>query len=387
MGSTCTIGLTHKMKRLLCVLGMVIACLVLVAFVIVAVIGARVQATTVPGFLGNSSENVSRLTTTTDPDNFTFLVVGDVQHGTATFEHLLEVGCADKPAFAVILGDFVSDPQFARHKLFALEMAEDPLPLPVFLLPGNHDVSPDGPFRIQDFEQTYGPAQFHFTIGECLFLFLNNAPPYDKSGNYLAFMEAVLSEKAGQVGDIFVFMHVPPSGLSSWVQARPLYGSEKFMELAERFHVRYVFTGDHHGYVKTERDGTTYIVTGGGGASLRGMHGRFHHLVRIAVAHGSITETVIAAERGMEGPELLEQNIAVHLWPLITRSLGSVTVTLLLLAATVSLLILSLEHWKRFAVRFLGGAPHWQVSRHMQHEGRPSDDQTILGPARSPETT
>jgi len=252
MRRTHNIGHGHRMKRLLCVLGMLIACLVLIAFVTVVIVGARVQTTKVPELLGNSSANVCGLTTSTNPDSFTFLVVGDVQHGTATFEHLLDVGRADKPAFAVILGDFVSDPESARHKVFVLEMSEEALEFPLFLVPGNHDISPDGPFRVEDFEQTYGPAQFHFTIGKCLFVFLNNAPPYDKSGTYLAFMEEVLSEKAEHVRDIFVFMHVPPSGLTPWVQARELYGSEKFMELAERFRVRYVFAGDHHGYVKTD---------------------------------------------------------------------------------------------------------------------------------------
>jgi len=79
------------------------------------------------------------------------------------------------------------------------------------------------------------------------------------------------------------------------------------------------------------------------------VHGRFHHLIRMAVQSGSVTETVIATERRMEGPELLEENIAVHLWPLITRSSRSGTLALSVLVAAVSLLIFSLGLWKRLS--------------------------------------
>jgi len=274
-------------------------------------------------------------------------MAGDIKRGTATFTYMLDLARADKPAFAVILGDFTSKPELARHRLFVSKMARQALPYPVFLVPGNHDLGPDEPFQLKDYEETYGPAQFHFTIGQHLFIFLNNSPPYDKTGGYLKFLEQVASERAKQVQNIFVFMHVPPSGLNPWIKAHALHESEKFMQRAKELGIRYVFTGDHHGYVKTEKDGTTYIVTGGGGARLRGTHGRFYHLTRIAVQDGMITETVIIGEKRFETLNHLERNIAVHLWPLITQNFVSIAVTTILFGIMIWLLVFSVRGLKR----------------------------------------
>jgi len=320
---------------------------VLVAIAITVAIGLRVQTTNVPKLLGNRAENLNYVSTNTDPNNFTFITTGDIKRGTATFTHMLDLAQADKPAFAVILGDFVSEPELVRHQHFISKMARIALPYPVFLVPGNHDIHPDEPFQLKDYEQTYGPAQFHFTIGQHLFIFLNNSPPYAKTGQYLKFLEQVVSERAKQVQNIFVFMHVPPSGLNPWIEAHGLYGSEKFMQLAKELGIRYVFTGDHHGYVKTVKDETTYIVTGGGGATLRGTHGRFHHLTRIAVQNGMITETVIIGEKRFETLNLLERNIAVHLWPLITQNFVSIAVTTILFGIMIWLLVFSVRGLKR----------------------------------------
>jgi len=255
----------YKLHRLLNSCVIVTACIVLAALTVIVIVGLRVQTTKVSKFLGNRVENTDFLTNTTDPNDFTFIVAGDIKNSTATFESLLSVMEPEKPAFAVVLGDFVSGPESIHHKISACEMSEDNLPFPMFLVVGNHDVNPEGPFRLEDFERIYGPSQFHFTIGKNLFIFLNNISPFDKTEEYLNFLERVLSERAEQSREIFVFMHIPPSGLNPSLICKTLLGSERFFRLVEKYHVQYVFTGDHHGYVKTIKDGTTYIVTGGGG--------------------------------------------------------------------------------------------------------------------------
>lgn len=341
----CSLG--HWCQRFLYSCVITVACLVSVAIAITVVIGLSVQTTNVPKLLGNHAENLTYVSTTTDPNNFTFIMAGDIKRGTATFTYMLDLARADKPAFAVILGDFVSEPELIRHQHFISKMARIALPYPVFLVPGNHDIHPDEPFQVKDYEQTYGPAQFHFTIGQHLFIFLNNSPPYAKTGQYLKFLEKVVSERAKQIQNIFVFMHIPPSGLNPWIHAHGIDGSEKFMQLATELGIRYVFTGDHHGYVKTVKDGTTYIVTGGGGDRLRGTHGRFHHLTRIAVQNGMITETVILSEKRFEALNHLEHNIAVHLWPLITQNFVSIAVTTVLFGIMIWLLVFSVRGLKR----------------------------------------
>ena len=325
-----------------------VAVLVVGGVVAVLIVGTRAHGGTLPPLLGNSAHNIRHMATHTDPDSFTFLVVGDVQHGTRTFERLLDIARADKPAFAVILGDFVSEPEFARHKLFATEIGEEAPPFPIFLVPGNHDISPTREFQLDDFERTYGPAQFTFALGKHLFVFLNTAPGYTQSLEYCRFLEEAVSRAGQRVQDVFVFMHVPPSGLSHDVIARELPGSERFLALAGTLRVRYVFAGDHHGYWKGKRGPTTYIVTGGGGAHLRGDHGRFHHAVRLAMHRGEVTETVLAVPHCSEWAEQLERNIVVHVWPVIIGSRATLAAIVALLFATVWLLDYSARRaWRR----------------------------------------
>jgi len=325
----------------------ILASLVLIALVVVVAIGMRVHIASFPELLGNSPENIGHIKTTTDPNEFTFVVVGDIKCGTATFETMLDIIRPDQPAFAVILGDFVEHTELISHKLFALEMTEHTKAFPILLVPGNHDISADGPFCLEDFENTYGPAQFSFTVGNSLFVFLNVISPYGQTGQYLEFLERAISSQTEKMERIFVFMHTPPSGLNSSLMCNGLPESEKFLQLTKKYHINYVFAGDHHGYVKTEKDGTVFVVTGGGGAKLRGKHGGFHHLVRMSVKNEMITETVVAAKKQLETLELLERNVAVYIWPLITQNFVSVVVTFVIFGLAVWLLIFSLRRRKR----------------------------------------
>lgn len=333
--------LKQSFRRFLNSCTMILSSLVLIVIIATTAIGARVNSADFPEFLGNDPANIAHIKSTTDPNEFTFIVVGDIKCGTATFEAMLDVIRQDKPAFIVVLGDFVEHSEFASHKLFALEMAEYSNKFPMLLVPGNHDISENGPFFLENFEDVYGPSHFNFTIGKNLFVFLNDISPYNQTGQYLTFLEQVISNQTEKTENIFVFMHVPPSGLNSSLMCNGLPGSEKFMRLASKYHINYVFAGDHHGYVKTEKDGTTFVVTGGGGARLRGEHGRFHHIVRMSVKDSKITETVVVAKKQLETFELLERNIIVYIWPLITRNYASIIATFVIFVLSLWLLIFS----------------------------------------------
>jgi len=330
----------------------IVDCCVLVAIFSIVIVGMMIHSASFPPLLGNHDNVISKIQTDTNPDDFTFIALGDIKGGMATFEALMDIAKEDHPDFGVILGDFVSQPELSSHKLFALEIDEEHIPFPLLLVPGNHDLCPDGPFTLDDFKNTWGPDQFNFALGPNLFIFLNNAEPYDADLHYLQYFEQILSQKASGYRDIFVFMHEPPVGLNDWILSRNLHGSQKFMQLAQKYNIRYVFTGDHHGYVKTEKDGTTYIVTGGGGARLRGSHGHFFHLTRMAVHDGKITETVISVGKHLETFELMERNIATYLFPLLTQNYFVLGGTILLVFLIFFSLVFSsnrLKHLRRLS--------------------------------------
>ena len=321
------------------VLYLTVACVCLAALgtlAVVCIIGLRIESARLPEFFGNQEDKLAKMAEV-KPDYFTFVAMGDIKGGTATFRELLSIAGQDKPAFGVILGDVVDDPWHICHKLLARKVTQTNVTFPLFVVVGNHDTDPNGPFRLSDYEQMYGASQFHFTIGRYLFIFLNNAPPYDATGEYLRFLEQTLSQHHKPDSVVFVFMHVAPSDLNGTIKTVGAKGSQQFMDLAKKFKIDYVLCGDHHGYVKGVIDETTYIVTGGGGDRLRGDHGRFHHFTRIAVNHGQVTETVIATKKKDETIYLLERNVVNYVWPLMRRSALTIGLTAILAAMLVAL--------------------------------------------------
>ena len=293
--------------------------------------GHRVVSQSLPEQLGNTPEKLARLADQVNPDDIAFAAMGDVKQGTATFAYLLDLAAQDNVDFAVILGDFVSDPEPLRHRLFIEQIRQIAPPFPIILVPGNHDVHEDFSFTADDFSESYGQAQFDFVIGRCQFIVLNNVEPYDDTGEYLTFLEQAVTEKADAVDQIFVFMHVPPKQVNEQIKTRPMAGAERFVELCKSLEIDYVFTGDHHGYVKTVLGPTTYIVTGGGGDRLRGDHGQFHHVSRIHIDTDGIIDSLIAANKQPEWPQRIERNLILHVFPLMIAPRWGPIVTIICL--------------------------------------------------------
>ncbi len=311
-----------RIKKLFGDVAVSLAGVFLILIIATSITGMLVRNAKISGMLGNSRENISFVEKNTDPNDFTFAVIGDPKCGTATFEALLNISNLDKPAFVIILGDFVSHYLPIEHKLFTHETAEHAEKTPIFLVPGNHDINEEEGFGLEDFRAIYGTEQFSFTIGKNLFICLNDIPPYADSGQYVRFAEQEIQKEPNGIERIFIFMHIPIWRLDTpEICDSNAPGSGEFLELAQKYDIDYVFAGHHHAYVKAQRENTTFIISGGGGDRLRGIHGRFHHIIRIAIKNDSVTETVLGIEPRMETSELIERNIVVYLWPAMVQNI------------------------------------------------------------------
>jgi 3',5'-cyclic AMP phosphodiesterase CpdA len=327
----------RRLRLALCALGALVALGVLATFASMAWCTYSAHAARTPDWLGNSPDNVARLTQKVDPNNFVFYVVGDSRQMSQTFEALLRLIAPEQPDFVVHLGDFVQRPHFACHRLFIQEMAEEHFSFPVFLIPGNHEVDHEGPVRTDDFRRLYGPACFHFFLGRNLFLFLDYWEGTDQRGTVnLDYAEQVLAQSAARAERIFLFCHAPPAGLTPLITKRGVRESERFLELVRRYRVSHVLVGHHHGYWKGERDGTTWIVSGGGGAQLEKGRGAFHHAVRVAVENGKVTDTTVVVKRHYEPMEVAERMLLFEVWPRMTGSAGPLALTALTLLAAIA---------------------------------------------------
>jgi hypothetical protein len=249
----------------------------------------------VPDNLGNSSENIARITGATQEGPLSFVVIGDTRGGSGVFEKLLSSIKDEDIQFMVILGDFVRAPDLGYHKYFIYEINEVRPQFPILLVGGNHDLK--GPGGKENFKRLYGPLNYSFQYKENLFIFLCDAYP-GCSREYLPFLEENLRNYASEAKRVFVFIHIPPTSLLTKYKHREMEGEERFMELVREYGVDYVFGADFHGYLRVSRRPTEFIISGGGGAELKPpKFGRFYHLIKITFGEDSVEEEILEVDK------------------------------------------------------------------------------------------
>jgi Calcineurin-like phosphoesterase len=230
------------------------------------------------------------------------------------------------PVFFANLGDFAGPGTIERHEDY-LRLVE-PLPLPDVCVVGNHDLDdPGGP---DAWARVHGPVNFEFGYGHTRFIAIDAAPgsvgeivvsgrdgtegPREAALAFLAH-----SLEAATEPHRVVLMHCPPA-FDGRFEPHPEWGFDirerEFLSLVERHGVRLVCCAhallfDHH-----VRDGTHFVVTGGGGTALcshfRGVcaegdgrpedRGALFHAVQIIVTEdGGISGRVLQAFDPVDG--------------------------------------------------------------------------------------
>jgi len=173
---------------------------------------------------------------------------------------------------------------------------------------------------LTDFERMYGPANFCFEYNECLFIMLCTLPsPYPTEGS-LAFLDSTLAKYRKENQKVFVFTHMPLVR-SSGIVTSSFENVQNFIDIIDRYKVDYVITSHFHGYDRTKRNGTVYLVTGGGGAPLEGKEtfGGLHHAIVLTVAHGKVSEKVVLAPHSTRIAGIPKYFAITKLLPVLAR--------------------------------------------------------------------
>lgn len=277
--------------------------------------GYRADRAVLPANFGNFEQVRTFLPKKLPGDSFSFAVVGDTQGGHETFEQIAEELRQEELTFMVLLGDIVSRGTEGQHTFLRSELQEEfHAPCPIFYVVGNHDVSSRG-FSLSDFKRTYGPTNFAFTYQGCLFVMLQVTMDGEENAETIAFLKATLAAQRTQCRKIFVFMHVPPP-VSPDFSAKEFPRSKQFIELFDTFGVDYVLAGDYHGYARTRRNGTVYLISGGGGARLRkALFGKFHHCLVVTVGPDSISEKILFKEGKQNFEDSVEGYAVADFYP------------------------------------------------------------------------
>ncbi len=226
------------------------------------------------------------------PASFSFIVFGDSEGGPAIFKDLIaRINREPKVAFCVGLGDFASSANDKAYKSY-LTMTNK-LSTKLYQVVGNHDVYKGG---YSLFNRYFGASYYSFNYGNSHFIVLDNALSKSFNAKQFGWLKADLANNSKE--NIFVFMHKPifdPTELYTGTEFSAKKTTEELLEVFKRYQVKYVFTGHVHGYVRTVRDGTVYIVTGGGGSPLHlpREFGGFYHCVRMDVRGSNICDNIL----------------------------------------------------------------------------------------------
>ena len=217
-----------------------------------------------------------------------FAVAGDSRDNPTVYRQLLAAVAESGSAFLVHTGDLVSRGTAEQWAAFEQIMAD--FPLPFYPVPGNHDgldgaldgylASGGAPAAHYSFD--YGPV--HLTLADS-----HNG---GIGAEELAWLRDDLSATEQPIK--MVFLHHPPFDPDGTDHIMA-YGNEPFIELMAEQEVDYVFAGHIHAYAQAERDGVTYIITGGAGAPLyhSGHPQAFYHYLRVRVRGEDVTVQVV----------------------------------------------------------------------------------------------
>jgi predicted phosphodiesterase len=255
---------------------------------------------------------------------FTFSVYGDNRIKDTSFKYPHPHGQIvagvqrDHPAFLINTGDiFKTGVDTALYmEDFFLGAKDFIANTPIFLAIGNHEYGgdPDAtatkkyfafPGNRTWYQMDYGKVQFLFLDSTKLLYKWEGAERIKKSAAEIAedeqlrWLENKLTEPKPQWRIVVLHHHIFSSGIfgtdSTLVQ--------HLVPLLEKYNVDLVLGGHEHNYERSEKNGITYILTGGGGSYLRPVNvnknpfqksaaAEFHH-VRINVEKDSLFVSTI----------------------------------------------------------------------------------------------
>ena len=309
----------------------IVSIAILVLWVVVLVAGCQnmssstdqpIAATT--AFQGDEkSKPYTHLQFQNNPDNFQFAVIGDRTGGTrpGVFPGAVDVLNLLRPEFVMSVGDFiegyVEDEAVLKSMWMEVDESLKPLAMPLFFVPGNHDVNLDPSEKVW-FERVGASRSYsHFVYKDVLFLLISTENPpkneldpaltekYErlKAGKVSGPEEgrAIIEELEAWAGKVniseaqvdyfkqvveanpkvrwtFAFLHTP-----AWAQPDPANFAKIESLLADRPYT--VFAGHTHTYNYTRRNGRDYITMGmtGGIAPAHATTANMDHMVWVTM--------------------------------------------------------------------------------------------------------
>ena len=203
---------------------------------------------------------------------FTLVAYGDTRSNANNHQTVVNRIIEHTPDLVLNSGDLVDNGNVISQWDIFFDTAKDLMKnVPDDPVLGNHERNSQNYYDLFYLPSGGGKENeqwYSFDYGNAHFVTLDSNNRY--SADQLTWLENDLARVAGKVQWIFVAFHHPPYSSGS-------HGSEfstmsDWLNIFERYGVDMVFNGHDHHYERSLNNGIWYIVTGGGGAPLRGVN-------------------------------------------------------------------------------------------------------------------
>lgn len=207
------------------------------------------------------------VTAACETEPFVFVATGDNRDGVADHQAVVDaiLQHGGQPDFSINSGDIVDGTDYLEFFDVEKILLKD---IPLFPSPGNHDDAA---------EYQYGfdrPLYYAYDYANARFIAANTDGDYSPGSTQYDWIVSELStaadrKAAGEIDWIFVYHHHPAySGGSHGNEGNV---DDWLVPLYEQHGVDVVVNGHDHHYERSVVNDITYLVTGGGGVSLRGV--------------------------------------------------------------------------------------------------------------------
>lgn len=208
----------------------------------------------------NNDRCLEQVRTLPEPrGGFSFAVIGDIQREISKLPLIMDaLGKGPPVSFIIQTGDAVAHADAAHYRLFLNELAQCKLRVPLFVVPGNHDVNND---HENLFDTYFGSRKFWFEYGKALFVVIDTARGGwdDEKSDWL---RNVLESRNAGISRVFLFMHQLPID-SKGAEGHFIDQIDiRLRRMIEDYGVDYVFSGHWHEYRQKEWRETIFIVNG-----------------------------------------------------------------------------------------------------------------------------
>jgi len=227
------------------------------------------------------------------PPLHSIVIYGDCRSGDDIHRQIVADAVKIEPKAVFNTGDSVNDGSSASEwAIFDNITSELRQVAPYYPTLGNHDLPPQLFFA--DFHLPNNERWYSVDIDSLHFLVLDTTSDISQGSDQYRWLEAELQTLRREF--VVVVTHYPL--LSTGYHGDELGLGPILMPLYEEYHVDMVFSGHDHDYERSVKNGIYYIVTGGGGAYLRGketssqyskVFDETYNFCTLSVSNGTVT--------------------------------------------------------------------------------------------------